>query len=136
MTPAARPRRLTRRAGLSLAETAVALGLLAAGLLGALAAITAGLGGTEDALRATQALALADQRLEALRARAAAGAWAEVADLDEPWGSLAGFPSFRRTTRVTAIGPDLKEVRVEVAYRIADREAVERVTLATRLDRP
>jgi Tfp pilus assembly protein PilV len=121
------PWMIRNQRGFTLTETVVAVGFLAVGLVGLLAAIGHGTTSVDSARRATTALFLAEQQMEAAKAFALGDAtagrgWANLTTAAFPaegYNAIAGYPYYSRTVTVTNNPNGLataKQIEVRVFY--------------------
>jgi type II secretory pathway pseudopilin PulG len=128
--------------GFTLAEALVAVGLLAVGLVGVLAAIGHGTASVDSARRSTTALFLAEQQMEAAKAfilgdKTAGQGWSNLTTAAFPpegYKAIPNYPDYRRVVTVTNTPNDLpntKQVEVQVFYRAVGGSAETSVTVST-----
>jgi prepilin-type N-terminal cleavage/methylation domain-containing protein len=123
-----------RQSGLSLIELMVALVLLTVGLLGLAVAFPPGRRAIEGGNQLTTATFLARQVVEQMRNRTYDSDTDEITTGNYPslaYGTIAGFPSYRRTVTISDNTPmaETKTVTVTIFYR--DDTGVERSTSLT-----
>ena len=119
--------RQPRERGITLVEVLVAAAVLTVGILAALSAMAIGFSGVEAAHRSSVALFLAEERLEQVRGFALGPPPAQGPSRlatepfpAEPYGTIAGYPGYRRLTEVTVEPEGLRDthrVAVTVFYR-------------------
>jgi type IV pilus assembly protein PilV len=101
--------------GFSLVEILVAMTILSIGLLG-MAALTVGImHGNTQSKNVTEATALATDRLEFLRNRGFGQVPAGTVITTEGYGSIAGFPEYRRVTQTQMDTPVAGAARIQVS---------------------
>lgn len=110
--------------GFTLVEMLAAVALLVIAMIGLLTSMSAGVTDVDAARRSTAALFLAEQRMEEIKAFAmskdASRGWINVTTAqfgNEAYGTIAGYPDYRRTVTVTDVAADTKQVVVQVFYR-------------------
>ena len=127
---------LRRQAGVSLVELMVALLLLGVALMGLAAAFAPGRMAIQGGDQATTATFLARQVLEDMRNRA------YDLDTDElvngttfpsasAYGSITGYPNFRRTITITPDSPETATKTVDVAVIYKNSSGVEQAVTLT-----
>jgi prepilin-type N-terminal cleavage/methylation domain-containing protein len=133
--------------GFTLPETLLAVGILAVGLVGVLAAMGHGVTSVDSARRATTALFLAEQRIEQVKAFALnktpgqGQGWGVLTTASFPaeaYKTMAGNDDYRRTVTVTDVptanGTTAKRVDVQVFYRPVNGSGAETfATVSTQL---
>lgn len=121
------PWMIRNQQGFSLPETVAAVGFLAVGLVGLLAAMGHGTSSVDSARRATTALFLAEQQMEAAKAFAMGDAtagrgWSNLTTAAFPaegYNAIPGYPPYRRAVTVTNNPNGLlatKQIEVQVFY--------------------
>jgi Tfp pilus assembly protein PilV len=123
-------RKARNQQGFTLPETLFAVGMLAVAMVGVLAAIGHGTTSVDSARRATTALFLAEQRMEAVKAFAVdktpggGQGWESLTTAEFPaegYTTMPGYEGYRRTVTVadvpTGNGTNAKRVDVQVFYR-------------------
>ncbi len=101
--------------GFTLLEMLIALGILMTGVLATVYLVSRGIAATNDTESTEQALALAQQRMEALRS----GAYAAI--VNEPRAAVAGWVNFDRQVVVaqpagTGVSNQIRQVTVTVFW--------------------
>jgi Tfp pilus assembly protein PilV len=123
--------------GLSLAEILVAAVIITVGLTAIAGGFQYALSGVEVGRKQTEAVFLAEQRLEQVKADALNNYTAMPAYPAEDYGTLAGYPSHRRTVAVTD-NPggvlNTKRVQVSVFYRLHGAYGVALAEREVRID--
>jgi Tfp pilus assembly protein PilV len=124
------PWMIRNQQGFTLPETVVAVGFLAVGLVGLLAAMGHGTTSVDSARRGTTALFLAEQKMEEVKAVALAD-WSNLTAARFPTegyntigynpNTIDKYPDYRRTVTVTnnptGLLPNTKQIEVRVFYR-------------------
>jgi type II secretory pathway pseudopilin PulG len=146
-----RPWMIRNQQGFTLTETIAAVGFLAMGLVGLLAAMGHGTTSVDSARRGTTAVFLAEQKMEEVKAFALGDAtgrgWLNLADVKSPAEEvycspgtppancpIPGYPDYRRTVTVTNNPNGLlatKQIEVQVFYWPVGGDAETSVAVST-----
>ena len=125
--------RATGRAGFTLMEVLITIAFVSVGIVAVLSSVSVGVSAIDRGRRSTTALFLAEQRMEQIKGFALSKnplqGWANVGAGSFPaeaYGTIAGYPDFRRTVTVTNSpggAVNAKQVEVWVFYRLATPSA-------------